>query len=67
VGNWLLNDLGIKEGEVVALDGGNSVEYMLVWFGLEGIGAIPSFVNCNLTGKSLSHCIEVGQQLFESM
>jgi non-ribosomal peptide synthetase component E (peptide arylation enzyme) len=58
-GNWLMNDLGIQKGEVVALDGGNSVEYILLWYGLEGIGAVPSFVNNNLTGKGLLHCIEV--------
>jgi acyl-CoA synthetase (AMP-forming)/AMP-acid ligase II len=59
-GNWLIKDLGIKLGEVVALNGGNSVEYLMLWFALEGVGAVPSFVNCNLTGKSLTHCVEVG-------
>jgi acyl-coenzyme A synthetase/AMP-(fatty) acid ligase len=59
VGNWLMSELGVKEGEVVALNGGNSVEYMLCWFAIEGIGAIPSFVNCNLSGKSLMHCVQV--------
>lgn len=59
VGNWLLNNLGIKRGEIVALDGGNSPEYLMLWFALEAIGAIPSFVNNNLTGNSLVHCIKV--------
>ena len=59
VGNWLLKDLGIRRGEIVALDGGNSPEYMMLWFALEGIGAIPSFVNNNITGQSLVHCIKV--------
>lgn len=58
-GNWLLKDLGIQRGEIVALDGGNSPEYMMLWFALEGIGAIPSFVNNHLTGQSLVHCIKV--------
>ena len=31
VGNWLLNDLGIQGGEMVALDGPNSAEYLLIW------------------------------------
>lgn len=38
VGNWLLNDLGIQNREMVALNGPNSAEYMLIWFALEGIG-----------------------------
>jgi acyl-CoA synthetase (AMP-forming)/AMP-acid ligase II len=59
VGNWLMKDLGIKRGEIVALDGGNSPEYLMLWYALEGIGGIPSFVNNNLTGNSLVHCIKV--------
>ena len=59
VGNWLLKDLGIRRGEIVALDGGNSPEYLMIWFALEGIGAIPSFVSNNVTGQSLVHCIKV--------
>ncbi|QDS72526.1 hypothetical protein FKW77_000215 [Venturia effusa] len=56
-GNWLMKDLGIREGEIVALDGGNTPEYLILWYALEGIGAVSSFVNNNLTGKSLLHCI----------
>lgn len=59
VGNWLMNDLGIQRGEVVALDGGNSPEYLLMWFGLEAIGAVPSFINYNLTAAPLVHCVKV--------
>ena len=59
VGNWLMNDLGIEKREVVALDGGNSPEYLLVWFGLEAIGAVPAFINSNLTRKPLVHCVQV--------
>ena len=59
VGNWLLKELGIQRGEIVALDGGNSPEYLIIWYALEGIGAVPSFVNNNLNGQSLLHCIKV--------
>jgi acyl-CoA synthetase (AMP-forming)/AMP-acid ligase II len=59
-GNWLMSELGVREGEIVALDGGNSPEYLVLWYALEGVGAVPSFVNNNLTGKSLLHCINVG-------
>jgi acyl-CoA synthetase (AMP-forming)/AMP-acid ligase II len=54
-----MSELGVKEGEIVALDGGNTPEYMVLWYALEGVGAVPSFVNNNLTGKSLLHCISV--------
>ncbi|OJD23251.1 hypothetical protein ACJ73_05394 [Blastomyces percursus] len=59
VGNWLMNDLGVQRGELVALDGGNSPEYLLLWFGLESIAACPSFINCNLTAAPLVHCVKL--------
>ncbi|OTB07430.1 hypothetical protein M426DRAFT_318111 [Hypoxylon sp. CI-4A] len=59
VGNWLMKDLGIKKDEMVALDGGNSPEFLLIWFALEAIGASVAFINCNLTAHSLVHCVKV--------
>jgi hypothetical protein len=59
LGNWLMKELDIKEGEIVALDGENSPEYLVFWWALEGIGAVPSFLNNNLTGNSLVHCVKV--------
>lgn len=59
VGNWLMNDLGIGVNEVVAVDGGNSPEYYMLWFALDAIGAVPSFINWNLTGAGLVHCGKV--------
>ena len=55
----LLDDLGIQVDEVVAMDGGNSPEYLMLWFALDAIGAVPSFVNWNLTGTGLVHCVKV--------
>jgi acyl-CoA synthetase (AMP-forming)/AMP-acid ligase II len=54
-------DLGIGIDEVVAIDGGNSPEYLMLWFALDAIGAVTSFVNWNLTGAGLVHCAKVGQ------
>jgi len=54
-----MKDLGIQKREMVALDGGNSPEYLLLWFGLEAIGASPSFINCNLTAGPLIHCVQL--------
>lgn len=59
VGNWLMNDLGIGVEEVVALNGGNSPEYLMLWFAIDAIGAVPSFINWNLTGPGLVHCAKV--------
>ena len=59
VGNWLMNDLKIERDEMVALDGPNSAEYLLLWFALEGIGAKLSFVNSHLTGSPLVHSVKV--------
>jgi acyl-CoA synthetase (AMP-forming)/AMP-acid ligase II len=62
VGNYLMNDLHIGIEEVVAINGGNSPEYLMLWFALDAIGAVPSFVNWNLTGPGLVHCAQVRYQ-----
>ena len=59
VANWLMNDLGIQPGEIVAFDGTNSPEFLKLWFGLEGIGAVPAFINCNLTANPLVHSVKL--------
>jgi acyl-CoA synthetase (AMP-forming)/AMP-acid ligase II len=59
VGNWLLNGLGIQNGEMVALDGPNSAEYLLIWFALEGVGGGISFINSHLTGTPLTHSVKL--------
>ncbi len=63
VGNWLMNDLGVRKGELVAMDGANSPEYLMLWFALEGVGASISFINCHLTNQPLVHCVKVRQFL----
>lgn len=59
VANWLINDLDVKVEEVVAIDGGNSPEYLMLWFALDAIGAAMSFINWNLTGAGLVHCVKI--------
>ncbi|KAI0204144.1 fatty-acyl-CoA synthase [Astrocystis sublimbata] len=59
IANWFLKDLGIKKGEVVAVDGGNTSEYMMIMLALEAIGASVALLNCNLTGTALSHCVKI--------
>ncbi|KAK5101786.1 hypothetical protein LTS08_004245 [Lithohypha guttulata] len=59
VGNWLLQELDIQKHEIVAIDGGNTPEYLMLWFGLESIGACPAFINCNLTKDPLVHSVKI--------
>ncbi|KAF2003210.1 long-chain fatty acid transporter-like protein [Amniculicola lignicola CBS 123094] len=64
VGNWLMKEVGVKAGEVVAIDGGNSAEYLMFWLGLDAVGAVISFVNWNLTGVGLVHCVKLCDSRF---
>ncbi|ETS84687.1 hypothetical protein PFICI_02712 [Pestalotiopsis fici W106-1] len=64
IGNWLLKDLGVKKGEMVALDGPNSPEWLMLWLAVEGIGATSAFINHNLTATSLKHSVELGKPRF---
>lgn len=59
VGRWLLRELDVQAGEIVALDGGNSPGYLLLWFALEALGAVPAFINSKLTAQSLAHCVRI--------
>ncbi|KAF1840754.1 long-chain fatty acid transporter-like protein [Cucurbitaria berberidis CBS 394.84] len=59
VGNWLVNDLGIGVEEVVAIDGGNSPEHLMLWLALDAVGAVTSYINWNLTGTGLVHCAKL--------
>ena len=59
VGNWLMKDLGIKRDELVALDGENSPEYLMIWFALDGIGSCIAFINNHLTAQPLIHSVKI--------
>lgn len=58
-GNWLKTKHDVKSKEIVAMDFMNSDQFICIWFGLWSIGAKPAFINYNLTGKALAHCIRV--------
>lgn len=58
-GTWFKTKYGVKSKEVVAMDFMNGEKFLFVWFGLWSIGAKPAFINYNLTGKALAHCINV--------
>jgi len=58
-GTWLKTKYSIKPKEVVVMDFTNSEQFVFVWLGLWAIGAKPAFINYNLTGKALEHCVKV--------
>ena len=58
-GSWLRERHGVKAGDVVAMDMVNSQNFVFMWFGLWAIGAKPAFINYNLTGTPLAHCLKV--------
>lgn len=49
----------IGKGDSVALLMENRPEFLAAWLGLLKVGASAALVNTNLTGNSLSHCIEI--------
>ncbi|KAL4918938.1 hypothetical protein BDW62DRAFT_210113 [Aspergillus aurantiobrunneus] len=56
-GTWFKKLHGIKPREIVALNMMNSSTFIFIWLGLWSIGAVPAFINYNLTGKPLTHSV----------
>ncbi|ATY64879.1 long-chain fatty acid [Cordyceps militaris] len=56
-GTWLRAHHGVRPGDIVAVDYQNSDTFLFLWWGLWAIGAKPAFINYNLTGKPLAHCV----------
>ncbi|KAF1965541.1 long-chain fatty acid transporter-like protein [Bimuria novae-zelandiae CBS 107.79] len=59
VANWLIQELGVEVGEIVALDGGNSPEHVMIWLALDAVGGVTSFINNNISGDGLAHCVKL--------
>lgn len=57
-GHWLKTRKGIKPGDVIALDFQNTDQFVFLMLALWEIGAKPAFINYNLTGKALIHCVQ---------
>ncbi|TDZ19104.1 Very long-chain fatty acid transport protein [Colletotrichum orbiculare MAFF 240422] len=57
-GTWLKERFGVKPKDIVAIDFQNSDVFIFLWLGLWSIGAKPAFINYNLTGKPLAHCVK---------
>lgn len=57
-GTWLKTKYAIQPREVVAMDFTNCPQFIFLWLGLWSLGACPAFINYNLTGQPLLHCIK---------
>ena len=57
-GTWLKFTYAIAPKEVVAMVFTNSPIFIFLWMGLWSIGATPAFINYNLTGDPLVHCVK---------
>ncbi|KAI1638330.1 AMP-binding enzyme [Biscogniauxia mediterranea] len=60
-GNYLKAKFNLRPKDIVALDCPNSDHFVLLCFGLWSIGVKPAFINYNLTGDALSHCVNTAQ------
>ncbi|KAL8828858.1 MAG: hypothetical protein Q9191_002353 [Dirinaria sp. TL-2023a] len=56
---WLKSQYAIVPGEVVAMDFMNSEQFIFLWMAIWSLGARPAFINYNLAGDPLLHCIRV--------
>ena len=59
IANLLLATTKLQHGDCVALLMENCPEYLATSLALSKIGVTGAFINYNLRGKSLSHCINV--------
>lgn len=57
-GHYLKTKLGVRPKDIVAVDFQNSDHFIFLWFGLWSIGAKPAFINYNLAGAPLAHCLK---------
>jgi acyl-CoA synthetase (AMP-forming)/AMP-acid ligase II len=49
----------VKKGDIVTLYFMNKPLFIIIWFALWNLGAIPAFINYNLISNPLLHCIKV--------
>lgn len=56
-----LQALGLERGDVAAVEMENSIEFLAIFFALNKLGAAASFMNTNLRGRQLAHCLTVSK------
>ena len=57
----VLNGMGVRQGDVVALVGTNSPLYVALVLGCTRVGATTAMINSNLRGRPLSHALLVSK------
>ena len=57
-GSWLKSKYCIAPGEVIAMDFMNCPQFVFLMMAIWSLGARPAFINYNLTGDPLLHCIQ---------
>ncbi|HMR10441.1 MAG TPA: AMP-binding protein, partial [Polyangiaceae bacterium] len=57
----VLTALGVKRGQVVALIGKNSPDYLATLLGVSRVGATASLINYHLEGQPLAHALSASQ------
>lgn len=62
-GSYFQSRFGLKPKDIVALNLLNSDHFLLICFGLWSIGARPAFINYNLTGDALCHCVKTANSV----
>ncbi|KAI8964646.1 acetyl-CoA synthetase-like protein [Daldinia sp. FL1419] len=62
-GNWFKTKFNVKPRDVVAVNLQNSDHFVFICFGLWSIGAKPAYINYNLTGQSLVHCVNTAKSV----
>lgn len=55
----LLLSFGVQPGDAVSFYMTNSVDFVLAMLGTWAIGSFPAFINYNLTGEGLIHCLKL--------
>lgn len=55
----LVEDYKIKKGDIVTMYFMNKPLFIIIWFALWNLGAVPAFLNYNLTSNPLLHCVKV--------
>lgn len=56
-GAWLKKVHRVRRKDIVAIDFMNSATFLFFVLGLWSIGAVPAFINYNLSGKPLRHSV----------
>ena len=55
---WLKTKYAVAPREVVAMDFMNSAQFVFLCLAIWSLGATPAFINYNLTGTPLVHCLK---------